>query len=516
MTMANDAVKLCGGLLCLFAVVSVITVLASIRTVKRNEQLVVEYLSGKEVYNGPLTKVTNPFRDKYVRKGVKLSAVQYAVVKNALTGEREVHDGPKVYMMTAYEDLEDKIQRKFYLRQDQYIRFVDRLTGEERVVKGARSVAPKAWEESPLGVQQAAYVDLGTAVVVANKATGQKRLVTQQGVFFPDPYEVVEDTRQLTSVAPHETVVVRNAYGRFVVYSGASGSSSVTGAGMSFFLAPYERIMDFTWSTFGEPTTSGDQAIGKVTFQRIDMRARKVFFQYDVHTNDNVALRIDGAIFWKVVDVSSMLSSTADAAGDVYYKARSALIAGVSQVDLESFMQNFQTICKNALKPTSGETFYQDRGLEVTSIEVTKYDPIDTATAATLQEIIEETTNRINQLQVQRSENDVLAAKLVADIKLEKERTQLIQTQSKNDRLLASREGEAEGVELAKAATSFLDGLNETLPDIDARLDLYTLHKQLETQNTRTGYIASGRATTLFLSPEDLQMDLTGAENQEL
>jgi len=266
------------------------------------------------------------------------------------------------------------------------------------------------------------------------------------------------------------------------------------------------------WSTFSEPPEGGLQTVGYEKVSRIDMRARKVFFQYDVRTNDNVALRIEGTIFWKVMDVGKLLNRTADPSGDVWYKARSVLIGAISKHDLETFMTSFNALIQQAFDDQTDDDFYSQRGLKVFSMEVTKYDPTDAVTATTLQEIIEETTNRINQLQRQRSENDVKAAKLAADIELEKERTKFIQTQSMNEQLVSKREGEAQGVRLATSAASFMDSLNSSLPDVDQRLGLYKMHKELENKNERTKFMSAGKATTLFLSAEDINFNLNTAE----
>merc|ERR1740138_1328007 len=118
-----------------------------------------------------------------------------------------------------------------------------------------------------------------------------------------------------------------------------------------------------------------------------------------------------------------MVNFTADPCGDVWHHARSALISAVSKVTLATFMTSFNSIVAQSFQDQAGDGFYNDRGLEVHSMEVTKYDCVDEETAATLQAIIEETTNRINRLQAQRSENDVKAAKLEADINLEEQRT---------------------------------------------------------------------------------------------
>lgn len=495
-------------ILVLGGIITIITVLASIKTLGKEEQIVVSYLDGKKEYNGPLIKVFNPFREKVVRKATRLGHLDYILIQDALDGSRSVAEGPELVFLKAYES-HDGIRPKTVLKKDQYIRYVNREEGTERVVQGPDSVTPGPWEESNDGIQQASFVNRDSAVIVLNKADGSKRLETTTGVFFPKQYEVVVETRKLVRVLPHETMVIRDALGKYIIMSG--GGSDGAGSGTSFFLQPFEEILEMDWSTFSEPPEGGLQSMGYEKVSRIDMRARKVFYQYDVRTNDNVALRIEGTIFWRVENVTKLLDRTADPAGDVWYKARSVLIGAVSKVDLETFMGSFQTLIKEAFE-NQDSTFYANRGLAVNSMEVTKYDPTDEVTAMTLQEIIEETTNRINQLQRQRSENDVKAAKLMADIELEKERTKLIQTQSDNEQLRSKFEGEALGVELAKSASSFLDSLEGSLPNIDDRIGLYRMHKQLENKNERTKVISSGKATTLFLSPEDINFNMGMSE----
>merc|ERR1740129_982830 len=100
----------------------------------------------------------------------------------------------------------------------------------------------------------------------------------------------------------------------------------------------------------------------------------------------------------------------------------------------------------------------------------------------------------------------------MADITLEHERTKLIRTQSENEKLVSKREGEAEGVQLATSASSFMESLSDSLPDVDQRLKLYTMHKQLENKNERTKFVSGGKATTLFLSADDIGFNLNAAE----
>merc|ERR1712096_85540 len=150
----------------------------------------------------------------------------------------------------------------------------------------------------------------------------------------------------------------------------------------------------------------------------------------------------------------------------------------------------------------------------IMSMEVTRYEPVDKKTAEVLQQIIQETTNRINRLQVQNSENDVMAAKLAADIQMEKQRTELIETQSKNQQLQAQMQGESGGMERAMGAKAFIDGLNTSIANVSKRVELYELHEVLENNRANTRNLASGKAN-LFLTPKDMNLKLhmgTGSE----
>jgi len=91
------------------------------------------------------------------------------------------------------------------------------------------------------------------------------------------------------------------------------------------------------------------------------------------------------------------------------------------------------------------------------------------------------------------------------DIKLEHQRTQLITTKTENDRLEAQMQGEANGMKLMKGANAFIGGLNATVPDVESRLELYTLHETLRSRNADTQNLASGSAL-LFVTPQDLNL----------
>merc|ERR1711879_369928 len=137
-----------------------------------------------------------------------------------------------------------------------------------------------------------------------------------------------------------------------------------------------------------------------------------------------------------------MISMTSDPTGDISQHARSALIQGVSKVPLSQFMSDFNNITMAAFGLQAADGFYTERGVELQSMELTRFDCVDEETAAVLQQIIQETTNRINELQKAESENEVRSAHLKADIQLEAQRTELIRSQAENAQLEAEMMGQ--------------------------------------------------------------------------
>merc|ERR1711998_825587 len=128
----------------------------------------------------------------------------------------------------------------------------------------------------------------------------------------------------------------------------------------------------------------------------------------------------EGTIFWQVTDVAKMIERTGDHKGDVWYHARSALIQAVSLVTLETFMASFNAIVQQAA--ATGKAFYEARGVVLHNLEVVRFEPSDEKTRRVLQEIIQETTNHINRMQVQRSATEVEKEKMDSLIAIEKQR----------------------------------------------------------------------------------------------
>eukprot|EP00930_Biecheleria_cincta_P039314 TRINITY_DN27035_c0_g1_i1.p1 TRINITY_DN27035_c0_g1~~TRINITY_DN27035_c0_g1_i1.p1 ORF type:complete len:635 (+),score=142.91 TRINITY_DN27035_c0_g1_i1:98-2002(+) len=433
------------------------------------------------------------------QQAILLEPTDYAVVKDLLTGITRNEVGPQQLQQGPYEMiLNDTKRKKLVLEKDEYVRLLNQKTGSERVLRGPAMLVPEPWEVYPDGIQEAAKINSQTGVLVLDRSTGQQRLETTRGVFIPQPYESVLAIQQKQVVLPNEAAVTRDIYSNLTLRTSANGSTS-------FFIEPYTEIVKMQWSVYDTPNPV--EPVPKQEVSMIDLRAQKMFFSNEVRTSDNVKLILEGTIFWQVKDVLTMISKTADPSGDVAQRAKSGLIAAVSRSTFDAFMKGFSNITNQAFSEQASDTFYRDRGVELQSLELTRFDCVDQETRDVLQEIIQESTNRINRLEQARSENDVNEAKLRADIQLEQKKTDLIKTQVSNDRLQASLAGQAEGAALVENAIAFLDGLNESVPGVEDRTELYRLHQTMDGRNVDTKNLASGQAK-LFITPKNMNLKL--------
>jgi len=437
-----------------------------------------------------------------MRNATVLSVLQYAVVKSNLDATMRHVSGPQQLQVGAYEEVLN-VTDKIILRKDEYVRLRSKRDGSERVVRGPQTFAPEPMEQTLEGKQRATFLDVDTAALVLNRATGQQRLVTEKGVFMPSPYEQVLEKRSLIRVLPHEAIAIRNAEGQVSILSGGANDN------IGFFLKPHWHILEMTWSNFSEDMSkvSSNKSMSKVSFNKIDMRSQMMFFRYSVLTSDNVKLILDGSIFWRVRSVGKMINTTSDPSGDVWHRTRSSLLQAVSKATMANFMMSLKGITTDVSKAQASDTFYSARGVEVESIEITRFEVADAATGAILQKIILESTNIINRLQKQRSTDEVRSVGLLNDIELERKKTNLVLIRATNERLRAEMAGDVEGLRRLGLAQQFLGGLNASVPDLNSRIDLYKHYHQIQSRNAKTNDMAAG-GTRFFMTPEDLSLSL--------
>jgi regulator of protease activity HflC (stomatin/prohibitin superfamily) len=327
------------------------------------------------------------------------------------------------------------------------------------------------------------------------------------------PYEKIIAQRKRITVLPHEAVIIRDWQGQLSVRSGAPTAPGLPVQSAAFFLDPYDELVTMNWSNYAMEYRDGIN-VPKIQVEKVELRQRKMFFKYQVRTSDNVQLTIEGSVFWVVVDVAKMIKATADPEGDVWQHARSAMIQAIGKVKLADFMVSFTQLTKKAFDEQATDYFYTFRGIKTETVQVTKYDCVDPVTADILQQIIEVTTERLKAVEKQEYVNTAALLKIKADIELENQLTQLIQTQKANTLLQAKAEGEAVGYKELKEVVGFLDGLNESVTDVTERVSLFKIQEKLKGRSQDIANLNQGKMN-LFYAPNtmSIRMDMAGNSN---
>lgn len=340
-------------LLCtiLFTFILSIVIKKYLRFVSIDEQVFIDGCFDRIAINGPKTVFINPFTTKKfeVCKALSLGPNEYCVIKNILTGERYIQQGPKLVWLKPYDKILPQNGKEkrvaVSLKANEYIRFIDNESGKIRVLKGEQGcVVPGPYEqnldsngkrqaidlkiyeyvkienkqtgtvrtvrgenlvfldafEEIVGQHklQAVEVDEETAVLVRNKRTGQQHLVTEKMLFVPSNDEEVKEVRKLIKLADYEACIIRDKSGKDTFYFGSNENQR------SFFLPPYAQLVELLWSR-GRRRERRDLRIKK-----LDLRPMFMSFEFNCRTNDNVELIIEGTFFWEVVDLQYVFTFT--------------------------------------------------------------------------------------------------------------------------------------------------------------------------------------------------------------
>mmetsp|Transcript_27094 Transcript_27094/g.55164 ORF Transcript_27094/g.55164 Transcript_27094/m.55164 type:complete len:515 (+) Transcript_27094:87-1631(+) len=499
--------------------------------VGEDEQLFLEHMTKTEVINGPQMVWLPPFRknaDK--RKAISLCPIEYCTVKNTLTGEERTEQGPQLLFLKAYDE-PSEIKNAISLKRNEFVRFLDKRTGKVRVEVGEQGqVLPSAYEtcmdmppvrkaidlkcneyvkiedkstgnirvergeqliflggfEEIVGKKEKAIdIDSEKAVLVRNRRTGQQSLVTEKQTFFPSSDEIILEVRDLVKLAEYEGCIIRGKDGDDSFLFGSNPDQRC------FFLPPHSEMVELLWSS-GARRDRRDLRVSK-----IDLRPMYMWFEFNCRTADNVELVLEGSFFWQIVDVKAMVHFTADTSGDVCNHARSKFIERVSKVTLQQFMSDINKIAEEVHK--EDDTFYTQRGVLIHSLEVTGYCCAEASTARILEQIIQETTNRMNRLQQQESENDVHLHQIKGDIEEEKAKEELLQVQIANSNTRSKMEGLAEAV----CVKSFLASLADDIPDTETRVQLWNVLRKKDALDA-----VAGGGAQLFYTPSDVDLSI--------
>lgn len=202
-----------------------------------------------------------------------------------------------------------------------------------------------------------------------------------------------------------------------------------------------------------------------------------------------------------------MVKCTNDTSGDICNHTRSRFIELVSKVTLQEFMTQFNEIAKR-VHEDDASLFYEKRGVKIHSLEVTGYKCAEYSTAQILEQIIQETTNRMNRIQQQESQNEVQLREIQGDIDEEKARSELIKIQTLNSNAKSKMEGLAE----AEKIKSFLSQLSTDIPDLNqtTMINLWNTLRKEDALKT----VSKGNAT-LYFTPNDVNLTIENREGKK-
>ncbi|CAK8995270.1 Hypothetical protein SCF082_LOCUS4279 [Durusdinium trenchii] len=424
-----------------------------------------------------------------------IDELSYAAIKDTLTGEITVRPGPTLVMLEAYEELL-MIGSKVVIKKDEYLRLIDQRTGHERVVLGPGAVSPGYEEVMPDGVQAAAMIDDLTSAVSLDRTTGLRSLhaaPVSTGLLMPAAYETLLEVRPRIRVLDHQAVVSKTVAGQLTVHTS------------SFFLAPFDEIFAFPWSLYQDYQP---EPAPKISATILDLRVQRLPWRFLALTQDNVRLELTGNTFWQISNVVTMATATEDAPADVAARSRAEVLSRVAEAKYRDFMASLSSITAATTAHSSSDSFYSQRGLSVSRVEIIGYEAVDEGVAEVLRSTVVEVTAQVNRLIQAQTLIDVNASKMSGEIRLEKLRTAFITHKANNDLLLAMNEGAKEGTRLVEEAKTFLDGLNTSITEAVSRVDLYRQYHEQDAINELTKLFADG-PSKFYLHANDTDLVLS-------
>jgi len=497
--------------------------------VERGEQLVFPEPTEKLIDGDKLT-------------AINLKASQYVRILDTATGVLRVEKGEQLLFMGATDKMQSGVEDAISLKQVEYVRLIDSNSGKIRVEHGEQMVFPgpneacldpkgkltainlKIFEYVKIldtskgvlrvergektitldaneqllegvGKKTAIEIDQETAVLIRNKKSGAQELVTAHGLYIPKAEEDIIQVQQMIKLADYECVIIKNKAGVLEFFYGDDKKRG--DKPRAFFVPPHSEVFELCWSK------GRRRDCRNLNISKLDCRPQFMNFEFNCRTSDNVELVLEGTFFWQIEDVEIMTKMTGDTTGDICSHARSKFIGLVSKATLKEFMGTFNNIAAQA--HATDDEFYAKRGVSIHTLEVTRYQCADSSTALILEQIIQETTNRMNRMSQQDSANEINMARLEGDIKQEKAKSDLIKVKNTHDLMNAASDGNAEAEKVRK----FMESMKDTVPDLKQRIGLWNVLRKKDAVQA----VANGNSR-LYFTPNDVNLTIETQESR--
>lgn len=427
-----------------------------------------------------------------VRKAWTLQAHEYVRLLDSVTGKISVHRGESTVFPGPHEEaLDGNKMDAIDVKVNEYVKIMNQVSGDIRVVGGPTLVFLEGNDKVlDNGKKKAIQVDDEHAVLVRDLSTGQLRLVTENQLFVPSANQVIEEVKELYMLADHEAMIIKDKDGVLHYHYGDAAKCTKEHP-RSFFVPPHAEIVKLNWSG-GMRRLKRDLKI-----DRFDLRPQFMWNEIECRTKDNVELVLETTLFWEVTDLAQMVRKTGNLTGDIYNQIRSQFIKHVAQATLKEFMEKLHLVSKAIFE--EDQQFYSVRGVKIHSLEVTKYSCTEARTSEVLQQIIEETTNRLNRLSQAESENEVKMFKMQGQIEQEKLNADLLKIQNEH----AKSEAEVFGTAEAEKVSAFMKRLEKEVPKLEDRITMWNVLRKTDALS-----VVSQGESKLYYTPNDVNLSI--------
>ncbi|CAF0904492.1 unnamed protein product [Adineta steineri] len=482
----------------------------------------IEVIRGPQIYH-----IRNPYDQvSEVRSMLNLSATQYVVITDALTGAKSVECGPQLYCPKPYDQI-GEIQNMYNLSSTQYVIVTDESTGERKSVNGPKLFLPKAYdkvskmhnyivlnhaqycrvidthtgimriEKGPQTFSLGPYeslmdvdgqsifdvinIDTENGVLVKNLDTGINELITTPQKFIPSFTQAFIEIRKLIKLAPYENMILIDKDGHHILKNGLKDKS--------FFIYPYQQVYKQFWSN----DLKKDHR-STVEVDRFDTRNQYMDYEFLVRTADNVEIILDVSIFWQITDLYKLVLVTQDPPEDICNHTRSEILSQVSKSNMKEFMELPNSKLIESVNSDKDDTFFESRGVNVIRVEILQKRCKDPEIQKIFKQIIDEKTNRIKNIEKQGAENEVKLCHLNGQIEAEKLVGTLLKIKKENER----QENVADGIAEGSRIQNFVSNLGDDIP-LEKKLQVY-----FDIQNTKRLEMIAQSKTTLYLTPKEV------------
>merc|ERR1712137_36721 len=299
--------------------------------------------------------------------------------------------------------------------------------------------------------------------------------------------EALVAVQNLIKLSDNEAIVVKDKEGVFHYFYG-DDKKRAADQSRSFFLPPYSEIVSTRWSS-GARREKRDLEVKYFNFRPHLMR-----MEINCRTADHVELIVEGVIAWDIADLPTMFCTTADPPGDIWYHVRSQFVRQVARVTLKVFMDELHEIAKKVI---ADQSFFTARGVRVTALEIGSYNCADRSTSEILEQIIQETTSRMNRLSQAEGENEVNIFRTQGQTEQTRLNDDLLQIQHKQTQSEACVGGKAE----AEHVASFLETLSAHVPSLEERIQMWQVLRKTDALSV----VSKGDAS-IYFTPNDVSL----------